>query len=172
MHFPIHPRCVHCSAVLNHVGGKLVLELKRTSGNLSVQFRQRRTGGIKHHDTIFGGCPETLVGGSEWVPDLSRRNTHGLQGRNVTRNGGGIRGTVTPIVKATSKVKDGHSSRLCNEGAAVVGESWGCGEDGVGGVLVSNHVGVGGQFIPFGRAVGKEQSIVIWNARGVEGGRY
>ena len=98
---------------------------------------------MKHHDAVFGGCSKTIVDLAKWVPDLSRRNAHGLQGKNVTRDGGGIRRTMAAIVKATSNVEDGHSFGLNDERAAGVEESWGCGEDGVRGIFMSDHVGAG-----------------------------
>ena len=85
------------------------MEQKKNPSNLLVQFGQGNTRGIKHQDTIFGGGAKTLIGGSERVSDLSGGDAHGLQGRNARRNNGGIRGTVTTIVKATSNVEEGHS---------------------------------------------------------------
>ena len=62
----------------------------------------------------------------------------------MRRDGRGIRRSMAAIVKAASKVENGHSSGLNDEDAAGVGESWGCGEDGVEGIFSSNHVGDGG----------------------------
>lgn len=170
VNFTIHARCIGCSAVMNHVGREVFLKLEIATQDLSVQSGHRRTGGIKNHDSIFGGCSRTIVGGSEWVPDKSRRNAHGLQVRNMSRDGGGVRRSVAAKVKALSNIEDGHSFGLSDEGAVGVGKSQGFGEDRVGSIFSSDHVGAGSLFIAFGRASKKEESIVIGNARGVDQG--
>ena len=78
---------------------------------------------------------------------------------------------MTAIMKVMSNVKKCHSFGLRNEGAAVVGGNWGCGEDGVRGVSSSDHLSRRrDSFIAFGRVIEKEQSILNSNARGVEWG--
>ena len=104
------------------------------------------------------------------MSDDSRRNAHARQVRNVSRDGGGIRRSMAAKVKAASNIEDGHSFWLCDEGAVVVGKSRGFGEDGVGWIFSSDHVGAGSLFIALGRASEKIQSIVIGSARGVDQG--
>ena len=88
----------------------------------------------------------------------------------MSRDGGGVRRSVAAKVKALSNIEDGHSFGLSDEGAVGVGKSQGFGEDRVGSIFSSDHVGAGSLFIAFGRASKKEESTVIGNARGVDQG--
>ena len=60
-------------------------------------------------------------------------------------------------VKTSSKVEDGHSFWLCDEGAVVVGKSQGFGENGVGWIFSSDHVGAGSLFIALRHASKKTE---------------
>ena len=73
-------------------------------------------------------------------------------------------------VKTASNIEDGHSFWLCDEGAVVVGKSQGFGEDCVGWIFSSDHVGAGSLCIALGCASEKKQSIVIGIVRGVDQG--
>ena len=106
--------------MLDDIRGKLVLKQERTSWYLSVQIGQGETGGIQIHDPVFYGSAEMIVGRLKWVPDLGHRNAHGSQGRNMIRDGGCIRGTMTSLVQPRCDVEEGHSRLLCDNCAAVV----------------------------------------------------
>ena len=62
VHFTVHPRHIGCKAVMNHVGRKTVLKLEMPPGYLCMHSGHGRTGGIKKHDAVFGGCSRTMVG--------------------------------------------------------------------------------------------------------------
>ena len=73
-------------------------------------------------------------------------------------------------MKVASNIEDGYSFGPSDEGAVGIGKSQGFGEDSVGWIFSSDHVGAGSLFIALGRASKKMQSIVIGNARGVDQG--
>ena len=93
------------------------------------------------------------------MTDDSRRNAHELQVRIVSRDGGGVRRTMAAKVKAASNIEGGQSSGLSDEGAVGVGKNQGFGEDGVGWIFSSDHVGAGSLFIAFGRASKKNRAL-------------
>ena len=96
-------------------------------------------------------------------------NRYRSQSRNLTGNAGGVRRIVTMKMKSTSNAEEGHSRRLGNKCAAIT-ESVGSREDSSGEILLLDHVITWRFFVLLGVTIEKEEVIVVWNARGVEGG--
>ena len=76
----------------------------------------------------------------------------------MSRDEEGVPRSMAAKVKVASNIEDGHSFWLCNEGAVGIGKSQGFGEDGVGWIFSSDHVGAGSLFIAFGRASEKNRA--------------